>query len=91
MTDLIIFSCILSAIGLGLWGAFTNAGIYYRIASLVATLPICLGLAYFGWRPYSFRGIADEGTHFGCLMLTFGLLAWLFFRGASIAVKAKEK
>jgi len=50
--DVLIFSGMVSAIGLGLWGACTNAGIYYRIASLAAALPMCVGLAYFGWRPY---------------------------------------
>ena len=108
--DNLILSGMAAAIGLGLWGAFTNSGIYYRIASLITALPMGLGWRWSGWKPYTGEGegvtyagggglapVSYTGgwnsavTYFGCLMLTFGLLAWLFFRGASVAGKDKEK
>lgn len=82
MTDVIVMTGMLAALGLGVWGAMKNAGRYYRLASLLTMLPICVGLANFGWRPW-FGGSHGPDVYFGCSTLTFGLLAWLFFRGAS--------
>ncbi len=82
MNDTIALVGIAVAIGLGLWGAITNTTIYFRIGSMATSLVACAGCAYSGWKPF-FGGSHDVGTYFGCIMLTFGLVGWLFFRGVS--------
>ena len=59
-----------------------NRGAYLKIASIIAALACCDGLANFGWSPY-FGGYQDSTTYFGCIMLTFSVLAWLVCRGVS--------
>lgn len=79
MRDLIVILGGCSAVALGVFGALRNRTIVGRAGSLFAAFVMCVGFAYFGWRPYFGGTNHTTGTYFGCLMLTFGIYAWLRF------------
>jgi len=83
MTDVLCLAGMAVALGFGVWGAVINRGIALKAGSIVAALACCDGFAYFGWRPYFGGTQHDMGTYFGCIILTFGTVAWLVCQGIS--------
>jgi hypothetical protein len=83
MRDLIILSGMLFTLLFGLYGTVKNRTVPFRVGSVLAALAVCLGLADGGWLPYFGEGFS--GNEFRCLMLAFGALPWLLFRGLSVS------
>ena len=74
--DYIILSGMGVAISASLALAIFSRLLAVRLGSLVAAVTVCVGLAYFGWKPL-FGGSHDPGIYFGCIMLFLGTLALL--------------
>ncbi|MEI6235915.1 MAG: hypothetical protein WCT04_22900 [Planctomycetota bacterium] len=70
---------IMVTIPFGIEGALNNKGCAARIGSIFSAFAVCVGHAYFGMSPY-FGGSHPDATYFGCIMVTFGTIAWLLFR-----------
>lgn len=68
---------------IGLYGAIKNSQSYMKVTSLLLALGMCLGCGYFGYYLYWGEHQREE-TYFGCIMLTFSLILWVFTRGVSI-------
>jgi len=81
MRDLIVIIGGCVALAFGIVGALRNEGTTAKAGALVAAGVAGLGMAYFGWRPF-FGGSHEPGTYFGCIMLVFGIYAWLRFFSA---------
>ena len=90
MRDLVTILFMGIFILLGIYGANKNEKIPFKIGSIISSLAICDGLAYFGWEPYFGGTNHSPSVYFGCIMLTFGILSWLTFFGLSHPIK-KEK
>ena len=92
MRDLAIILFMGIFIFLGIYGANKNEKTPFKIGSIISSLAICDGLAYFGWKPYFGGTNHSLSVYFGCIMLTFGLLSWLIFLGLSQSLNNdKEK
>lgn len=89
MNDLVALAGIATFLLLGFWGALATRITVFRIGSVATSLAACVGCAYAGWKPF-FGGSHEIGIYFGCLMLTFGSVGWLLFRGLSTAFPPKH-
>jgi hypothetical protein len=73
--DLFIIGGMLATAALGIFGAWRCELIFAKVGALASTLAVCLGLAYFGWKPL-FGGSHPSETYFGATMLFVGFLGF---------------
>jgi hypothetical protein len=76
--DIIILGGMLGASIAGVMLAIMGRVLMARIGAMISIVPICLGLANFGWLPL-FGGTHDPSTYFGCEMLFGGILSMVVF------------
>ena len=86
MSDIIILAGMAVAIGCGVYGVKRATGIFFKIGSVFSALTACVGLAYFGYRPFFGGTQHDVSNYFGCVTLIVSILAWLFFIAISDAL-----
>jgi hypothetical protein len=68
---------------IGLYGAIRNTQPYMKATSVLLSLGMCIGFGYFGYCLY-YGDHQHAETYFGCIMLTFSLILWVFVRGVSV-------
>ena len=71
--DVFILTGMLAAVVLGLFGVARAKLVFVKLGLPLGVVAICLGLAYFGWKPL-FGGSHAPGTYFGTAMLFIGLI-----------------
>lgn len=72
-SDLLLVSVQFTAVAMGILGAWLAKLIFAKAGAVVSAAAVCLGLAYFGWRPL-FGGDHPPSTFFGATMLFAGLV-----------------
>ena len=87
--DGIIILGMLVSVVAGIFGACQNRQLYFKVASCFLAAGMCLGLAYFGWRPF-FGGQHGKATYFGCFMLSSSVILWLINQGISSSLSKLE-
>ena len=71
--DVLILTGMLAAVVLGVFGVARAKLVFVKVGLPLAVVAVCLGLAYFGWKPL-FGGSHSPGTYFGTAMLFIGLI-----------------
>jgi len=79
MSDTIVLGGMAVAIVAGIYGAKRGHNPFCRAGSAFSALAACVGLAYFGYRPFFGGTHHDIGTYFGCITLIVSVVAWLLF------------
>jgi hypothetical protein len=76
--DVIVGLLMLICLGGGAYGATRGMVVYARAGSALSSVAACLGVAYFGYRPF-FGGSHTPGTYFGSTVLVVAILFWCLF------------
>ena len=73
--DIIVGLLMLICLGAGAYGATRKMVIYARVGSALSSIAACLGVAYFGYRPF-FGGVHTASTYFGSTVLVVAIVFW---------------
>lgn len=77
--DTVVLLLMLVFLGVGVCGGTRKINLYARVGSVLSSLSACLGVAYFGYRPFFGGTRHGPGTYFGSTVLVIAILFWCLF------------